>query len=250
MTLQVTDAIVLHAFDYLETSRIVRLATREAGLQSVIARGARRSTRRFGAAMDLFASGVAELRVRDGRDLQQLTAFDVTNARSGLAHDLDRFAAASMLCELALRCSAGEEHGELYLALSRALDDLAATTGVTARVTGLGAAWRVIAALGFAPSLDACALCHQAIPAAHEALFSHVAGGVTCTACEAQVRGGRRLPASARAQLIAWVAGQPGEPPDDASQRAHVRLLREFLQYHVAEGAELRAFAAWSSRFG
>jgi DNA repair protein RecO (recombination protein O) len=36
-----TDAIVLHAFDYRETSRIVRLATRDVGMVSVIARGAR-----------------------------------------------------------------------------------------------------------------------------------------------------------------------------------------------------------------
>ena len=31
-----TDAVVLHVFDYLETSRIFRLATREAGIQTVI----------------------------------------------------------------------------------------------------------------------------------------------------------------------------------------------------------------------
>ena len=43
MSLLVTDAIVLHAFDYLESSRIIRLLTREAGVQSALARGARKS---------------------------------------------------------------------------------------------------------------------------------------------------------------------------------------------------------------
>ena len=43
MSLLVTDAIVLHSADYLESSRIFRLATREAGVQSVLARGARSS---------------------------------------------------------------------------------------------------------------------------------------------------------------------------------------------------------------
>jgi DNA repair protein RecO (recombination protein O) len=250
MTLQVTDAIVLHAFDYLETSRIVRLATRESGVQSVIARGARRSVRRFGAALDLFATGVAELQVKEGRELHQLTGFDVTNARSALALDLDRFASASMLCELALRCSAGEDHGDLYLALTAALDEVGRATGPAARVAGLAAAWQVIAALGFAPSLAACSACRQDLPDTHAALFSHALGGATCAACEAQVRSGRRLPAEARSQLRAWMAGQPAGLPDEPSQRAHVRLLREFLQHHVAEGAELRAFAAWAARFG
>jgi recombinational DNA repair protein (RecF pathway) len=39
MTFVSTDAIVLHVQDYLESSRIVRLATRELGVQSVLARG-------------------------------------------------------------------------------------------------------------------------------------------------------------------------------------------------------------------
>ena len=47
MPLVETDAIVLHVFDYSETSRILRLATRDAGLQSVLARGARRSKSRW-----------------------------------------------------------------------------------------------------------------------------------------------------------------------------------------------------------
>ena len=50
----VTDAIVLHAFDYLESSRILKLVTRDAGVRSVLARGARKSKKRFGAALDLY----------------------------------------------------------------------------------------------------------------------------------------------------------------------------------------------------
>ncbi|MEO7366765.1 MAG: DNA repair protein RecO, partial [Gemmatimonadaceae bacterium] len=73
-----TEAIVLHAFDYLETSRIIRLMTREAGVQSVLARGARSSRKRFGSAVDLFAQGLVEIHVRPNRDLQLLASFDVT----------------------------------------------------------------------------------------------------------------------------------------------------------------------------
>ena len=57
MPLVETDAIVLHAFDYSETSRILRLATRDAGVQSVLARGARRYRSKVGTAVDLFAQG-------------------------------------------------------------------------------------------------------------------------------------------------------------------------------------------------
>ena len=249
MVLQVTDAIVLHAFDYLETSRILRLVTREGGVQSVIARGARRSVKRFGSALDLFVSGIAELHIRQGRDLQQLSAFEVTNARPALSVDLDCFTSASMLCELALRCSAGEDHGDLFVALSAGLDAVATHTGTAARVQGLAVAWRVIATLGFAPSLTGCSSCQQPIAAGHAAMFSHVLGGVTCGVCEGQVRGGRRLPVDARLTLLAWIANEAVDLPSGASQRAHARLLREFVQHHVAEGVDLKAFPVWEARF-
>src|SRR5947208_2219573 len=80
MTLVVTEAIVLHAFDYLESSRILKLVTRDAGVRSVLARGAKRSRKRFGTALDLYAEGTAELRMKTGRDLDTLSSFDVPRA--------------------------------------------------------------------------------------------------------------------------------------------------------------------------
>src|SRR5690348_8433881 len=105
MTLLVTDAIVLHSFDYLESSRILRLLTREAGIRSVLARGARRSQRRFGggAALDLYAEGSAELHVKPGRELDTLGGFDLARARPQIAAHLDRFNGAAAVAELALR---------------------------------------------------------------------------------------------------------------------------------------------------
>ena len=59
----------------------LRLATREAGVQSAPARGARRPKSRYGTALDLFASGTAEIYVKPGRELHTLASFDVTIAR-------------------------------------------------------------------------------------------------------------------------------------------------------------------------
>ena len=78
MALLATEAIVLHSFDYLESSRILRIVTRDAGVRSVLAKGARRSSRRFGSALDLFAQGSAQLYAKPGRDLDTLSGFDVT----------------------------------------------------------------------------------------------------------------------------------------------------------------------------
>ncbi len=244
-----TDAIVLHAFDYLETSRILRLATRELGVQSVIARGARRSTKRFGAALDLFASGIAEIHARDGRELQQLTSFDVTNPRPSLGLDLDRFSSASMLAELGLRFAVAEEQGSLFGSLSDALDVLTTRSGGDARATGLGRAWHLIAAMGFAPSIDMCCVCHEPVSAGETATFSYPEGGIVCQRCAGAVRGGRRLPPEARTAIRDWLSGDDKSPVDAAVMRAHARLLREFVSHHISDGGELKAFSGWTRRF-
>ena len=163
MSLLVTDAVVLHAFDYLESSRILRLATREAGVQSVLAKGARRSKRRFGSAVDLFAHGVAQLYVKPGRDLHTLASFEVTRSRPRLGTDLERFAAASALAELALRFVQPEAHAALFERLTQALDAVAAAAPDEARAAALAGAWALVAEMGFAPALDRCASCHATI---------------------------------------------------------------------------------------
>lgn len=245
MTLVVTDAIVLHAFDYLESSRIVRLATRELGVQSVLARGARRPKSRFGASMDLFAKGVAMFNVRPGHDLSNLQSFDLTRSRFAIAQDLDRFSAAMVLAELALRFSHADPHDGAFAVLDAGLDALTEAPRGTATDLGLAAAWRFVAALGFAPSIDLCCVCHGEVPPEESASFSHVGGGIVCTKCTGRVPVNRALPASARAAVREWVLGGEVRLEGEGERRAHVRLLREFLHHHVADGRDLPALASW-----
>jgi DNA repair protein RecO (recombination protein O) len=242
-----TDALVLHALDYRETSRIVRLVTREAGVVSAVARGAKRPKSRFGAALDLFASGAAQLVMNPTRDLHTLHAFDAAHARPGLAGSLDRFAAASAIAELCLRFGRESETGALYDAAVTALDDVASATGEEVTSVGLAGAWRLVGEFGFAPSLDSCALCHSSIPDAADVTFHHRAGGALCSACARNSRGGRKLPAAARETLATWARGESATVARSEA-RSHLRLLREFLEEHLADGKHLRAFQGWESR--
>lgn len=248
MTLITTDAIVLHLQDYLESSRLVRLATREHGVQSVLARGARRPRSRFGHALDLFASGVARFTVKPGRDLSTLSGFDATRSRMPLASDLDRFAAASAIAELALRFAHADPHDDAFDVLGRALDAIAQSPPGAATGQGLAAAWRYVAALGFAPAIDRCCVCDGALGSDRPAAFSHHGGGVVCERCRDRVSRGRDLPAMARALIGAWLAGADPPSPSELELRAHLRLLREFLMYHLGDGRALRALDGWEAR--
>src|SRR3954466_656678 len=125
MAAHMTEAVVLHAFDYLESSRIIKLLTRDLGLRSVLARGARRSAKRFGAALDLFVQGTAELEVKPGRDLDTLTAFDLAHTRAGIGQDLARFAGASAIAELILRFAQDDTDVDLFDVTVEALDQVA-----------------------------------------------------------------------------------------------------------------------------
>jgi DNA repair protein RecO (recombination protein O) len=245
MALLTSEAIVLHAFDYSETSRILRLATREGGVVSVLARGARRSRTRFGTALDLFAQGAAEIHFREGRDLQTLAAFDVSRQRASLGEDLGRFAGASALAELVLRFATDAAHPELFDALAASFDDLAAARGDRATEVALAGSWRLVAELGFSPALELCAACHAEVDPRVDLPFSHTAGGVLCSRCAPMYSPGRVLPADARALLVEWTGGRSAGPVSPLEGRAHQRLLREFLQQHLADGRVLHAFDAW-----
>src|SRR5262244_2856402 len=67
MALVTTAAVVLRTYRYSETSKIVRLATRDLGVQSAIAKGALRPKSRFGAGLELLSEGSAQLYHRQPR---------------------------------------------------------------------------------------------------------------------------------------------------------------------------------------
>jgi DNA repair protein RecO (recombination protein O) len=211
----------------------------------VLARGARRSKRRFGAALDLFAQGTAELHMKPGRDLDTLAAFDLTRARPQLAASLARFAGANAIAELTLRFGGDDLNAELFDTVAATLDAIGAASPNAARDATIAGAWRLLADLGIAPTLDECAECRAAIDAGAPARFSHPAGGALCAKCGHLARSARTLPPAARTALRDWLAGAPYAPLDVNEARAHQRLLREFVREHLADDRPLRAFDNW-----
>jgi DNA repair protein RecO (recombination protein O) len=245
MSLLVSDAIVLHSFDYLESSRILKIVTRDAGVRSVLARGARRSKARFGSALDLYAQGTAELHVKPGRELDTLSAFEVTRSRSQLASELARFTGASAIAELTLRFVRDAADPALFDTIADALDEIASSPPERTRDVTLAGAWRVLSEFGVAPTLDVCADCHAPIEPDRPVMFSHPSGGALCDRCGRLARSGRTLPPEARNALRNWLSGDDFALHSTQDVRAHQRLLREFLREHLADDRPLRAFEVW-----
>src|SRR3989442_2520404 len=103
MSLVTTPAVVLQTYRYSETSKVVRLATRDLGVQSAIAKGALRPKSRFGAGLELLSEGVAQLYFRETRELHTLGPFDLVNLRRDPARDVRRVPGAAGPAECMLK---------------------------------------------------------------------------------------------------------------------------------------------------
>jgi recombinational DNA repair protein (RecF pathway) len=183
--------------------------------------------------------------VRPGRDLDTLTSFEEVEGRGLLAASLERFTGAETIAEIVLRFGAVHADAHLFDTVEAAFNSIAAASPTGARDATLAGAWRIVAALGHAPTLTQCVECSDALKNAATLLFSHAAGGVLCPRCATLSAGGRKLPGPARLAIAAWLDGRNARPSSDAEARAHQRLLREFIEYHVHDGRGLRAFDLW-----
>jgi len=230
---------------YGDTSKILRLLTRDAGLVNVIARGARRTRAGTGPRLDIFCSGTAALAMKPNRDLHTLTGFEITAAHGSIANDVDRFAAASALCEIALKCAPAEPHAEVHDALAAGLDALEHADRELAPAVALMAVWGLVVALGFAPTLDRCVVCGTA--GNGRMAFSAWQGGALCEAHRAGHRTAN-LSAEDSEALQDLVGGRlPGAPLDARHAAAHRRLLAGFIRHHLAEHREMPALEMWDS---
>jgi DNA repair protein RecO (recombination protein O) len=248
MALLGTPAIVLSALRYSETSKIVRLATRDYGVQSAIAKGALRPKSRFGAALQLLSEGQAQLLAKEHRELHTLTAFDLQRLHVGLAGDLARYATASALAEVMLRFAPPDPHPESYDLFRDALQALETVPAAGLEALGFRVLWHLVSVLGFAPSLDTCVRDGTLLSAEGALPFSAREGGALCPACAAEDRA-TQLPAEARADLVALLDLDAPLPLLDARHgAAHRRLLARYVRYHLGEGAELPALDFWLRR--
>ena len=248
MALVTTPGIVLSALRYSETSKIVRLATRDLGVQSAIAKGALRPRSRFGAALQVLSEGQAQLLVKEHRELHILAGFELVHLPVRLTADLGRYATASALAEVMLRFAPPDPHPESYDLLSAALASLEDVPAGDLEALGFRLLWQLVSVLGFAPSLDACVRDGALLPADGGLPVSTREGGALCVACASE-HGATRLPEQARADLVALLDGHAALPAlDDRHAESHRRLLARYIRYHLGEGAELPALEFWQRR--
>lgn len=229
-----TRAVVLQTFRYSDTSKILRLLTRDHGPLSVIARGALRPRSRMSGLLEPFAEGQITLYLKRNRDLHALSGFDLLRERQTLGRDLSRFAGASLLCELVMRVAPAEPDRAMYELLVASLDRLVECPRERVAASYIASAWQLVEALGFAPSLDACVQCGRSLPEGRTARLDVGDGGVRCSDCTTL---GRAVEWDDLVVLRSLVRGNA--PP--GTSHVQVALLADFIRYHAAEGSRIRS---------
>lgn len=118
------DGIVLRTVQYRDHDVIVELLTAEEGRLSAIARGAKKSRKRYGAALELGNRVRLEFG-RGGKGLRAVGTIDVVKPTKAVLRDLDRFHQLSYALELTGRLAPeGQPDRSGYLLLDAFLDRL------------------------------------------------------------------------------------------------------------------------------
>ena len=214
---------------------MVTLFTEELGKVAAMARGARKSKRRFAAALEPMHTVRVTLDERPTAELFALRDAVVVGPRPHILGDLDRMNAAGQ----ALRWVRGgspnrtrevEVWAELEALLDR-LDDPAdpLPPGTHLAASGL----RLLRHFGYGLELDACVRCGRACDLARPAFVDAGAGGLVCQAC-----GGGHSPhhqlgdAATRQRLSAAAAGRDAALVEGDTAVAR-RLVDEALAGHA-----------------
>jgi DNA repair protein RecO (recombination protein O) len=173
---------VLRATASGEADRIVTLFGRSTGKTGVVARSARKSTRRFGGGLGLAAAGTATLRERPGAELGWLESFEIERARERLGTDIGAMAHAGYVAELCEQLlGAHQPEPALYDFFAAFLDALEAggPNAARMRVFELG----LLERLGLGSSFASCVACGRSDLGDETVRLEPERGGVTCPGC-------------------------------------------------------------------
>lgn len=230
-----TEALVLRLVDTGESDRILALYTQQLGRLDVIARGARRSFKRFGGHLGLYTRIEATVDHRPTRGLQPLRSARLLEAHTGLQADLTAFAVASYLAEIVLKATHPDQPDEALWGLLCGAVEAASGWGAAAAASPGAAGGAdavpleglvhvaeagILEALGVLPPLDVCSRCAEPIGASTAgAWVASGADGLFCERCRPLDRRSEHVAGAALAWLQQGVAS--GAVPPLSSEVVH-----------------------------
>jgi DNA repair protein RecO (recombination protein O) len=182
MTLIRTAAVVLKVVDHGESDKIVTFYTAAAGRLTGIAKGAKRSSRRFVNKLELFTCLEISYSRRRQNVLAQIVEAELIDPYINLRRDYDNYIAASLIAELVLSWARENDVDEsLFAVLLWALDNL--NNGRQTLDTAIFFLVKLLSIVGYQPHLATCITCGGMENSAGPYVFNLGRGGVVCGRC-------------------------------------------------------------------
>lgn len=250
MAVFTSPAILLRRIDYGDNDVIISLLALKAGKIACIAKGAKKSVKRFAGVLELFSELDVAVNPGRGRGLPVLQEASLQAPFEGIRTDILKTAHAGYWSEmLDVWMEPNVEDRTLYSLLRQALRSLD-QGAVKTELASILFQTKFVKRVGLFPNLASCHVCGQDIGgfAQAEIMLDTARGGAVCACCRERTNGYAMLTKGTLKQLE-WIARV------DWERAARVRFNRQamaealgflegFVAYHLGKELRSRRFLA------
>jgi len=180
MNLYQTPAIVLRRQKMGEAAKMVTFFTRRFGKLRAIARGARKTTCRYGSSMEVFSYNDVIFYMKENKNLSTVTQCTILESFQEIRQDLYRFAAGMYVVEL-IDEMVKEKEVNLRL-FNFLLDTLRYLRQENPQAVLTYFQMQLLNHAGYRPQIYHCVQCHIPIKALNS-YYSPEKGGILCSRC-------------------------------------------------------------------
>ncbi len=230
MPLFSTPAILLRRLDYGDFDLILTFLSLERGKISLIAKSAKKSTKRFAGILELFSLMEVVAGTGKGRGLAVLQEAALKSPFSTIRNDIRKTAYASYWCELLYKwVEENQKQAPLYYLLKHVLSQLDGGAPAAAEIS-IFFQMRLLNISGHGPSLRQCGRCRKNLETieCNPVVFDIAKGAILCDGCASGAGGRIRLSKGTIKQLL-WV--ESGDLKKASRVRFGAQAIKEGLEF-------------------
>jgi DNA repair protein RecO (recombination protein O) len=230
MSLFSTPAILLRRLDYGDFDLILTFLSLQRGKISLIAKSAKKSTKRFAGILELFSLMEVVAGTGKGRGLTVLQEATLISPYSTIRNDIRKTAYASYWCELLNNwVEENQKQAALYYLLKHALSQLDGGAPAAAEIS-IFFQMRLLYLSGHGPGLRQCRRCRKNLETiqSDQVVFDMAKGAILCDGCTSGAGGRIRLSKGTIKQLL-WV--ESGDLKKASRVRFGAQAIKESLEF-------------------
>jgi len=183
MTTHISHAIIMRTWEFGETDLVVSFFTSDKGRLKGVAKGGRKSRKRFANCLDLFSFVKLEYELKRGRELYFLHSGKLVHAFPGIRSDFSSLSLASYMIELTdILFPVGVVAKRMFELLNVSFFALSEDNN-TDQLRILFEC-KAMALGGYRINLDRCCDCGRLYAGEGRAAFKQRKGGIACLKCE------------------------------------------------------------------